>query len=326
MLTVIGVVFLSALLLLAALFVGAQSVDREDPKAMQVVIDTSYVGQGVVAGAPVTWHGLDIGHVREVTSQPEGVSVTLTLDRESVSSLTDSLDIDFRPRNYFGITTINVIPGHGGEPLRDGARLALRPRGNYTMQALLAEVGSVSRGVLTTEMIDVLERITDYTDALNPLIETALVAANAVATVQTVPTSQLLANTAALSAGFPPFLEGMLTATDGFVNTGTQTASDEEFFEQAIPSLDTISGSLFGAVGHLLGSHRDELAPAADIATAVSDVVPKLIDAPAIGSMTRELRERLERAFADTPTIKVRLVLDSLPALAAPFAFPGLPR
>ena len=40
------------------------------------------------------------------------------------------MKIDFRPVNYFGVTGINLIPGAGGQRLRDGTQINTVPEGN----------------------------------------------------------------------------------------------------------------------------------------------------------------------------------------------------
>ena len=49
------------------------------------------------------------------------------------------------------------------------------------MQALLSRLGELSHGVLTPHLVDVVQRATDYTDGLDPLLETMLVVSTSVA-------------------------------------------------------------------------------------------------------------------------------------------------
>lgn len=324
-LTMIGAGFLSCLLIVTVVVFlnpfGGSSNDR-----IAIVIETPYIGQGVVDGTAMIWHGLEVGRVTDVTNIPAGgVRLEAELAVQEVDGLTDSLSIDFRPANYFGVTAVNLIAGTDGAALTNGSVLHKTPRGNFTMQALLSRIGDVSGGVLTTQLIDVIERTTRYTDGLTPLIETMLVVANAVATVQTVPTAQLLANTASLSAGFPPFLDGVVAATEGYVMNEVSTAPDEMFESSVKPSLATISGSLFGAAGHLLNSHADELTPGSQLIGVLADVVPIVVSRTDFAGRSAELRNRLAQAFGDSEGsgLQVRIILDSLPAVAAPLGILG---
>jgi hypothetical protein len=63
------------------------------------------------------------------------------------------------------------------------------------------------------------------------------------------------------------------------------------------------------------------LAPLTDMIKVLTDVVPGLVPPDAIADTARELRTRLEKLFAGSPgqrAINFRVVLDSLPGVAAP--------
>lgn len=90
--------------------------------------------------------------------------------------------------------------------------------------------------------------------------------------------------------------------------------------------MDEASNGLFGAVGRLEATHVDDLLPVIDSVKALTDVVPPLIRPEGITQMLVELRSRLEKMYAGTPeqrAMQVRIVLDSLPGVAAPLAAMG---
>ena len=90
---------------------------RRDDHRIALVISTEYVGQGVADGSPVVVHGVRVGEVDAVSSRPEGGAVLrLRLARDTAAELTDTIGLDFRPANYFGITGVNLVPGAGGAP------------------------------------------------------------------------------------------------------------------------------------------------------------------------------------------------------------------
>jgi hypothetical protein len=77
-----------------------------------------------------------------------------------------------------------------------------------------------------------------------------------------------------------------------------------------------------------LQSHVGDLLPLVDSIKALTDVVPPLIRPEAIGNMLVELRSRFEKMYAGSPeerALKVRIVLDSLPGVAAPLSAMGGP-
>src|SRR5882757_6812813 len=185
-LTTIGVaLFLS--FAAVCLFLVVDPFGRHPDNRLAVVMDMPYVGQGVAIGTPLMMHGVTVGKVTAVSSLPSG-EVRLNADLESAptAALSDTLGVDFRPANYFAVTGINLVPGQGGQPLRNGGQLTTVPSGNFTLQALLSRMGEITGGVVTPQLVDVINRATRYTDGLNPLIESMLTAADSVTKVQTV--------------------------------------------------------------------------------------------------------------------------------------------
>ncbi|MGF2946014.1 MlaD family protein [Mycobacterium sp. Lab-001] len=299
-------------------------------------IDTPYVGQGVAEGAAVVLHGVRVGEVTGVSSLPGGgVRVAAHLQKPLAAGLTDTMTIDFRPVNYFGVTGINLIPGAGGRPLRDGIRINTVPTGNFTLQALLSRLGEVSVGVLTPRLIQVIDRATRYTDALDPLIETALITADSVARVQTVSTARLLNNTAGLSVVFPSTVnalagtgESLIHNDINFKHHSASDVSSDEFEHKYIPSLKLASEGLLADVGRLESTHLDDLLPVTEAVKALFDVVPPLIRPEGFAQLLGELRTRFEKMYAGPPdqrALKVRIVLDNLPGVAAPISAIGGP-
>lgn len=320
----------------AALLVMAYPSTRRPAGVISVTIDTPYVGQGVAAGTAVVMHGVAVGAVTAITSLPGGgVRLTADLDEAPATGLTDTMRLDFRPVNYFGVTGVNLIEGPGGQALRDGTQISTVPNGNFTLQALLSRLGEVSTGVLTPQLIQVVDRATRYTDALDPLIETALIAADAVAQVQTVSTERLLANATGLSVVFPSAVDALMGAGSNLIHDDANFQrrihsdySQEEWEQLFIPTLELASGGLFADLGRLESSHLGQLLPVTDMVKALTDVVPPLIRPEGFAQMLAELRSRFERMYGGTPeqrALQVRIVLDSLPGVAAPLGAMGGP-
>ncbi|OMC42630.1 hypothetical protein A5742_30540 [Mycolicibacterium fortuitum] len=323
---------------------------------ISVAIDTPYVGQGVDDGTSVILYGLKVGEVTNISKLPDS-RVRLNVDLESgpTKGLTDAVAIDFRPANYFGITGINLVPADHGEVLRNGSSISVMPTGNFTLQTLLYRLGELSHDVITPQLISVVDRATRYTDALNPLFETMILVSRAVTDVQTVSTGQLLRNTAAISVGLPSFLDGAISAGQGYIWNASGVHFDPEearaqnpylkyysqekvdYFNSAIDDLSAnpdkfIFGrlreyfkgakyDLFSKMGDLEGSHTFDLFPVVDQVRVMADVVPRLVNPVDLGDKLGELRSRLERMYAgsgDQHALQVRVVLDQLPGVAAP--------
>lgn len=303
---------------------------------ISVVIDTPYVGQGVTKGTPVVIHGVTVGEVTGVSSSPSGaVRLNADLQEKPVDGLTEAMKIDFRPVNYFGVTGINLIPGTGGQRLRDGTQISTLPEGNFTIQALLSRLGEESTGVLTPQFIQVIDKATRYTDGLNPLIETMLIAANAVARVQTVSTKQLLTNTTGLSVAFPSAYDALVGLGDSLLNNndtlwriGSADVTQEEWDTLYMPTQNLATTKVLALVGKLEATLLRNAKSVVQSVNALTDVVPPLIRPDGFAETLAELRSRFEKMYEGTPeqrALRVRIVLDKLPGVAAPLTAMGAP-
>ena len=296
-----------------------------------VVIESPYVGEGVAAGTALLMHGVKVGEVTQVSNLPGGgVRLAADLRQGPTAGLTNAMTIDFRPANYFGVTGINLVPGDGGQALVNGSLIKTTPTGNFTLQALLSRLGDISHGVLTPHLVDVIERTTNYIDGLDPLLETMLVVSNSLANVQTVSTAQLLTNATGISVAFPGFVNASTSLGDHLIHASLDDVTDDFFENTYKPTIDETSNGLFGAAGKLESSHSTELAPLIDMFQTLTDVTPGLVPPDAIADTGRELRTRMEHLFAGPPgqrAVNVRVILDSLPGVAAPIdAVGGAPR
>jgi hypothetical protein len=316
-----------------------------------VAITTPYVGQGVEAGTAVVLHGVKVGQVTHVTNTATGgVQLDTDLQTQPTQGLTDTMNIDFRPINYFGVPGINLIPNPGGQALRDGSEITLVPTGNFTLSELLNQLGNVSEASLTPQLITVIDRVTRYTDGLNPLFETAVTMARAVQAVQTDPTEELVTKLSSAVAAVPAFADAAIVtgrrlidysyypgqvlepaASSGpryefpFVqNVKTPSMgdfSDGYFQAHFLASLDTTQKGLFGAVGKLVSSHVDDLVPLISGLKTITDTGPVLLRPQDVAEKLAELRSRFEKLYAgngDQHAISVRILLNSLPGVAAP--------
>jgi hypothetical protein len=349
-LTVIGATVLLCIALAVTLIIIKPFSGR--PKDLfSVEITTPFVGQGVELGTAVVLHGVKVGRVTGVTNTAGG-GVRLDTELESAPSrgLTDAMNIDFRPINYFGVPGINLVPNEGGQKLRDGSAISLVPTGNFTLSELLKQLGDVSESSLTPELITVINHVTRYTDGLNPLFETAVTVSRAVDAVQTVPTEQLLTNLSTSIAAFPPFTDAAVEAGTRFIKydyypreTLGQASSSgprvefpflqeaktpsmgdipEDYYrDHYLATMDVVQNGLFGAVGRLVGSHVDDLLPLVSGIKTITDTGPVLLRPQDIAAKLSELRSRFQTLYAgngEQRAISVRLLLDSLPGVAAP--------
>jgi hypothetical protein len=316
-----------------------------------IAITTPYVGQGIEAGTAVVLHGIKVGEVTNVTNTAGGgVRLDTDLQTKPVRGITDSMNIDFRPINYFGVPGINLLPKPGGRALRDGSEINLVPKGNFTLSQLLSQLGEVSAASVTPQLIKVIDRATRYTDGLNPLFETAVTVTRTVDAAQTVPTERLLANASTAIGQFPPFTAAVVTSGTRFIDynwypernygsaaslgpkltfpfmQGTKVEnladmSEAYFRRSAYHTTDLLANGLFNSVGKVLMSHVDDLFPLIGGIKAITDTGPVLLRPQDIAQKLAELRSRFETLYAGNDqqhAISVRILLDGLPGVAAP--------
>lgn len=338
--------------LLAALVVEVNPFSGRPEGQMSIAIETPYLGQGVEVGTQMVLHGVKVGQVQNVTSLPGGgVRLATDLDKRPVAGLTDTMAIDFRPINYFGVPGINIIPSPGGQALHDGSKISVVPAGNFTIPELLTQLGDISRSALTPRLITVVDRVTRYTDGLDPLFESMLMATRAVADVQKVPTARLLANSATAVAALPPFADAVVDAgirsfdsqyspvpngsaiavsdkltqrppfNEGFRNPTLAEAPSWFFYENYKAFLELAANGLFLSVGTLANSHVDDLLPLVTGIKSLSNTAPALLRPNDIAKTLAEARSRLETLFGgngEQRALRVRILLDSLPGMAVP--------
>lgn len=361
-LTGTGVILVLCIVAATVLWLAVKPFGRGPQDVVTVVIEVPYVGPGVVAGTAVIMRGVPVGEITEVrpvsNSTGGGVRLTADLQPNPTRGLTDAMEIDYRPSNYFGITGINVMPGQNGRPLRSGMQISLTPKGNFTTQALLHRLGELSNGVFNGRMVSVIERATRYVDGLNPLLETALIVGTSLAEVQTVSTERLVRNAAGVSIAFPAVIDAGASAGNDILysilglglrpdnyqevaqamafwpvapetfkrqydqNAKAYFKDRENFANQGlIPLYSLAQSDLFGEIGKLEGTHVANLLPLVNSVRALADTVPKVFDAENFASTLTDLRSRFERMYAasgDQHALQVRLVLDPLPGVAAP--------
>lgn len=356
-LTKVGALVVLTLVITTTFYLMVKPFNSRPHNIISVIIDAPYVGQGVIADTPVIMHGVKIGRVVSVANKSGGgVRLQTDLQQEPTRGLTDTMGIDYRPSNYFGVTAINVIPAQGGRPLQSGMQLNVKPEGNFSLQALLYRLGELSNGVFNQRLISVIERATRYVDGLNPLLETALIVGNTLAEVQTVSSEQLLRNATGVSVAFPGFLDALVSSgkeikhsaftgfdfdhykkTNRYYRTWdetrklymekayrvfSETQNSDKYYESIFdPVLGIVKNNVFLSLGWLEGSHMGDLLPILGSVRTLADAVPKIISPDSFAYTMTELRRRFERMYegsGDQRALQVRIMLDRLPGVAAP--------
>jgi len=99
---------------------------------------------GLRKGDPVQMRGVPIGRVRRFAINPQGVVVTLELEKEHPVPRDSRVELE--TGGIFGGGTVNIVPGRSREELGDGAILPARVAGG--MFDVAADVGARADTVL----------------------------------------------------------------------------------------------------------------------------------------------------------------------------------
>ncbi|APA99823.1 MlaD family protein [Nocardia seriolae] len=317
---------ITVVVLLAAILVVVRITGREPGDTLHLTVRTPYLGQGITAGSAVMLHGVPVGRVETVRgSAGRGVELDIRLRRNQIGGLTDSVGFDYRPMNYFGVSALNLLPGAGGRTLADGQRLERAPEGDFTMAMVLNRSSAVVNGVVTDRMVEVIRRIADYTDALAPLLEAGFTTANTIAEAQRRMPDAQLRDLNALLDPMPLFIDDAITAVTAVRDIpGGQMVVDH--YGPMNDTMQLIATGFFGPLGALLGSHAADFTPMTEIVRVLSDLVSGTVRKARLGARLDQVLSGFESAYTgpdQDKSLRLRIVLDELPFLAAPLPLPG---
>lgn len=311
-----------------------------EPDGLRVAVVVDELGPGVTRGTKVMLRGTEVGEITEIDPVSGGpITVNMRIREDEIAGLTTNFGVDFRPRNYFGTTAINLAPQAGGAPVHDGLQVVRGRVGDFTMSTMLLEGSLVVDGSLTTEMVQSLDKAVRYSSAMTPMIETGIVIADQVARTQQALPSEQLRRFNDIMAEMPAFSRGLVQLLDAvYGNEYNRTADgaigvDDAFMDETDAGLTLASGQLFGLAGSLLDSHGTQLTPLITTVARAVDVLPHLMLNGATPARVEALVARYSAAFTGPdgqPTLRLRVVLNDLPgvnaslsALAAQAANPG---
>lgn len=330
--TALGVI--AAVLALVAVVRIVNGLTDHDSGTVRIAIETPSIAPGVKPGTTVILHGAAVGSISSLQrTQFDSISMDVVLDTAKIDGLTDDFSIDFRPENYFGVTALNVVPAKAGSPLEDGIRLVRSSAADYTMSTMIERGSIVTAGSLSQDMVDTVEKILTYTNGLTPLLRSGLVFADVVAKTQRALPTDLLSQANDITETLPGFFGQTIDGADEIFQGEYNRQSDgtlgsnTEVLDKSDAGLSIASGALFSAAGTLLSSHATELTPAVEIVRLFAEPVPGMLGDGALGPRLRETVSALTDALGgggQYPTVRLKIILDDLPGMAAPLGLGGL--
>ncbi|WP_157556560.1 mammalian cell entry protein [Nocardia acidivorans] len=305
---------------LAAGAVGYQHTRTDGRLHFQVM--TAQIGAGVTDGSAVELAGVPVGQLERIdSSTPDHQLLTLALESGVAAQLTDTLALDYTPGNLFGISQITLRPGTGGVPLRDGAVIDLSGVGQVvdaTMGRLLEQLATTAGRTLTPELTQVLNRLGEGLQAVGPLLRAVVEVTRVVTDTQRFPPAFLIGQYASGLQGAASLLDGSITLLDGLSHIPV-LRTDRAMFDRAV---DVISNDILPAASRTGFTAQHQLADFADLLGPLLRAVAATVPGPQrSGAQLRELLDRIDGAFADSPggtVLNVEIMLRGMPAVAAP--------
>jgi ABC-type transporter Mla subunit MlaD len=303
------------------------------PTGTRVQFVVPALGPGVKPGTKVLLHGAEVGEVTEVSAKnADSVTVAVVLQRASAQLITDSVEVDFRPENYFGITALNLAKASDGVPLADGQVIRRSAAPDFTMSTMLEQGSLVLDGTLTKSMISSLDKVVRYADGLAPLIRTGIVVADSVAKSQRQLPTVLMNRMNDVLAEFPAFSREAAGALYSIYDSAYNRRPDgsigvdDAFMDETDQALQLAASDLFGKAGALLASHDSELVPLTQLVKSLTDPLPAIIGSGATIDKLIAAVAQVESSFTGTPdqkTLQLRIVMDDLPGVAGPLTRSG---
>ena len=311
---------------------GGGDPGRAGPGGVAISIDVPYVGPGVDSGTKVILRGGEVGVVTGLErTGADSVRMDLHLDPDQIGGLTDAFDVDFRPQNYFGSTAVNLVAMPGGSGLEAHRELDRTPTGDYTMSTMIEKGSLTVDGTLTESIIAGMDEVVRYTDGLTPMFDAGLLLADRIAHTQRALPSDLLGHFNDILEVFPAFNRQAIDSLTHIYNStynrrpDGSVGVDDPFMDETDAGLTLAAGQLFGQAGQLLKSHGDELTPVTGVVAELAGVIPHLHGGGMRPERLREALGRLDSVFEDSgdgQRLNLRIVLDDMPALAVPLAYP----
>ena len=323
----------AAVVIVLAVLIGAVVYPKVTaPTGTRVQFVVPALGPGVKPGSKVLLHGAEVGSVTEVSAKnADAVTIAVVLQNDSADLVTDSVQVDFRPENYFGITAVNLASASDGVPLSEGQVIRRSSAPDFTMSTMLEQGSLVIDGTLTKSMISSLDKVIQYADGLAPLIRTGIVVADSVARAQRQLPSVLMNRMNDVLAEFPAFSREAAGALYSIYDSAYNRRPDgsigvdDAFMDETDKALELAASDLFGKAGALLASHATELDPLTQLVKSLTDPLPAIIGPATIDKLITAVAH-VESAFtgtAEQKTLQLRVVLDDVPGLAGPLLHSG---
>ena len=326
---VVGVVAVAVVVALAITWLVVDRVRGDD--RMQVTLRTEQIGDGIVEGTLVRLDGVAVGEIEKIESSGAGQQlITLRLNESQLFGVTETLDVDYAPANLFGISEIELRRGQGGTALRNNDVVDLTGKDadrvqDVTMGNLLRAVTRTATDVLTPELTETLTTLAGDLEAFTPILEAIVTTGRNIADTQRYAASFLLGQFGSALSGAAPMVGGTVQLLDTLANLEI-LQTDRAKFDNV---LQISIHQLFPGMSDLLFTAEDYFAGYANMLPPALDAAARMVPTSQLSSaQLRELLDRLDRSFTDTPDgpmLDLAVTLRGVPGLSVPLLGPALP-
>ncbi|MEV4154376.1 MlaD family protein [Nocardia salmonicida] len=314
----------AAIVTIAVCSIGTQVLTDDEVDGTRVVLRTESLGDGIVKGTRVRADGVLVGSVTDIAPAERGTqTVTLRVSSDQLDGIDDSMRVDYATSNLFGISEIQLLPGKGGSPLRDGAIVDLtgsRAADTFdaTMGGLLRSLSNIGDEALVTRLAEVLEQMSTDVRAFTPLLEAMVVSGRTLADTQTLPLSYQIGRYGSVLAGAGTFAASIVDMID--VVYRVQILRDER--QKFDGTINMVVEELFPGVADLMYPARDQFsdyaAMAVPILSAAALTVPTPQQTSADLAATLGLLRSALRDTPEGPVLALDVDLRITPAVLGP--------
>ncbi|MGW4479503.1 MlaD family protein [Rhodococcus triatomae] len=239
----------------------------DDPTARFTIV-TPAVPDGIQDGVPVDLRGETVGTVCGLDISDRAVTrMDVCVDDVSIGKLTVDSQVSFVSRNLFGSDAVRLAPTTSGAPLSSGDTIVMAtPPSDHTITAAVRSAGAFTLPVLTPELTELLNDVSDTTIRMTPFLTTATLALQTLQQADVAPVRTLLPTTADAVDGVGEAGAGAVTALETLVNT--DDLLDRPYVARVHSMIGDI-GTLFSGLG-LLFTGAGPLASVLDMVTSVT--------------------------------------------------------
>ncbi|MBF6076392.1 Mce family protein [Nocardia beijingensis] len=321
-----GLALLAALAVLAVAVWHTTEPARADLAGFDLLM--TGIGDGVGTHTPVRLRGMTIGSVEAIEPiGPDRQRVRVGVAAPRLSELSTTMQTRFVSANVFGSTALELVPMPGGAPIAAGGTLDLGDRvDNFTVTRILRDSGRAVADVLTSRMTTSLENAASLTDAVAPMLTSALLLARTWQRARPGPLADLLRQSADVAEGVGAFTPSALSILTALASV---TELDDELrTRQASDTISEVSNLVFAFAGQLVGA----LGPTSQAVDMLLDLVVPLDRAMrgVTPGQLHDLATGIDGALHrrdDRVVLDVEVLIAAVPAFRFPVqAMGGAPR